>query len=76
VILLAQMALYMAALAGVVAGAFGAIFFAGSALNRARPAASRARQAALAALCLCGIVASAALGFVGIPAILYFAANE
>jgi hypothetical protein len=27
----------------------------------------------VAALCACGIVASAALGFVGIPAILYLA---
>jgi hypothetical protein len=73
VILLVQMALYLAALAGVVAGAFGAIFFAGPALNRARPASFRVKKAALAVLCLCGIVASAALGFVGIPAILYFA---
>jgi hypothetical protein len=72
-ILLVQTALYLLALAGVIAGSFGAIYFAGGALNRARPRPFRLRQAALAALCLCGIVASAALGFVAIPAILYFA---
>jgi hypothetical protein len=33
----------------------------------------RRRRGVLAALCLCGIVASAALGFVAIPAILYLA---
>lgn len=74
-ILLAQTLLYLLALAGVVAGSFGMIFFAGGALNRARPGAVRFRRAALAALCLCGIVASAALGFVGAPAILYFASR-
>ena len=46
---------------------------AGGALNRARPRPQRLRQAGMAVLCLCGIVASAALGFVAIPAILYFA---
>lgn len=42
-------------------------------MNRARPEAMRMRRWGLAALCLCGIVASAALGFVGVPAILYLA---
>lgn len=72
-ILLAQTLLYLGAVAGVVAGSLGAIFFLGGALNRARPAAMRRRRAALAALCVCGMVASAALGFVGVPAILYLA---
>ena len=49
------------------------IFFAGGAMNKARPAAMRRRRAILAVLCGCGIVASAALGFVAIPAILYAA---
>jgi hypothetical protein len=70
---IAQTILFMAAVAGVVAGALGMIFFAGGAMNRARPPEMRRRRALLAALCLCGIVASAALGFVGIPAILYLA---
>lgn len=72
-ILFAQTTLFLLALAGVAAGSFGALFFAGGALNRARPRPQRLRQAGMAVLCLCGIVASAALGFVAIPAILYFA---
>lgn len=71
--LLVQALLYFAALAGVVAGTLGALFFAGGALNPARPRALRIRRGVLALLCLCGIVASAALGFVGLPAILYYA---
>jgi hypothetical protein len=72
-VLILQLLLYLAALAGVVAGSLGMILFAGGALNRARPAEMRLRRALYALLCLCGIVASAALGFVGIPAILYYA---
>jgi len=71
--LLLQTALYMLAVAGIVVGTLGMIFFAGGAMNQARPADMRRRRALLAALCGCGIVASAALGFVGIPAILYLA---
>jgi hypothetical protein len=73
VILIAQLALYLLALAGIVAGSFGAIFFAGGALNPARPLAARRRRWLFAVLCVCGIVASAALGFVGIPALVYLA---
>jgi hypothetical protein len=72
-ILLAQLVFYFAALAGVVAGSLGAIFFVGGALNRARARDFRLRRGLYAALCLCGIVAAAALGFAGIPAILYLA---
>ncbi len=71
----AQFALYLLAVGGVAAGSLGAIFFLGGALNRARPGELRRRRAALAALCVCGIVASAALGFVGVPAILYLASQ-
>ncbi|MBN8606396.1 MAG: hypothetical protein J0L81_05705 [Caulobacterales bacterium] len=70
---LIQLLLYLVAVAGVVAGALGMIFFAGGALNRARPREYRVRRAIYAGLCVCGIVASAALGFVGIAAIMYFA---
>lgn len=70
---IAQTILYMAAVAGVVASTLGLIFFAGGAMNKARPPDMRRRRALLAALCLCGIVASAALGFVGMPMILYLA---
>lgn len=72
-IVLALMGLYLAAIAGIVAGSFGAIHFAGGALSRARPQAQRTLHALCACLCLCGIVASGALGFVGMPAIMYLA---
>jgi hypothetical protein len=72
-ILIAQTILYIAAVAGVVASTLGAIFFLGGAMNRARPAPMRTRRALLAGLCACGIVASAAAGFVGVPSILYLA---
>jgi H+/Cl- antiporter ClcA len=72
-ILLAQLIIYIAALAGIVCGALGALFFAGGAFNRARPREFRIRRGVYAALCVCAIVASAALGFAGIAAIMYFA---
>jgi predicted cation transporter len=71
--LLAQLLVYLLALAGIVLGALGMIFFAGGALNQARPREYRVRRAVYAAFSVCGIVASAALGFVGIAAIMYFA---
>jgi hypothetical protein len=73
VILFAQLAIYLLALTGIVLGSLGMLFFAGGALNRARPRDFRVRRAVYAALCVCGIVASAVLGFVGIAAIMYFA---
>ncbi len=63
----------MASVGGIIVGTLSLIFFAGGAMNRARPADMRRRRAILAVLCGCGIVASAALGFVGVPAILYLA---
>jgi hypothetical protein len=74
-VFIAQTILFLAAMAGIVAGTLGAIFYGGGALNRARPLEMRRRRWALAALCLCGIVASVALGFVGVPAILYLASR-
>lgn len=68
-----QLLLYIAAVAGIVAGSLGMIFFAGGAMNQARPPEMRRRRWAIAALCACGIVASATLGFVGVPTILYLA---
>ena len=70
---IAQTLLYMLAVGGIVAGSLGLIFFAGGAMNKARLPEMRRRRWLLAALCGCGIVASAALGFVAIPAILYLA---
>lgn len=72
-ILFAQLAVYLLALAGIVFGALGMLFFAGGALNRARPREFRIRRGIYAALCVCAIVASAALGFVGIATIMYLA---
>lgn len=72
-LLIAQTLLYLLALAGVVGGSLGAIYFAGGAMNKARPLELRRRRWVLAGLCACGIVASAALGFVAIPALLYLA---
>jgi hypothetical protein len=72
---LAQTALFMLALAGIGSCSIAMLYFAGRALSRARSAPLRWRAGALAALCLCGIVASAAAGFVGVPALLYLAAQ-
>lgn len=72
-VLLIQVLIYVAALAGIVLGALGMIFFAGGALNRARPRAFRIRRATYAFFCMCGILASAALGFVGIAWVMYLA---
>lgn len=72
---IAQTLLYMLAVGGIVAGSLGFIFFAGGAMNKARPPEMRRRRWALAALCLCAIVAAAAAGFVGMPAILYLASQ-
>ena len=74
-LLIAQTLIYLLAVAGVVAGTLGLINFAGGAMNPARPAALRRRRWLLAALCVCGIVASAALGFLAIPALLYLASR-
>ena len=70
---IAQSALFMLAVAGIVASTLGLIFFTGGAMNKARGLGMRRRRLGLAALCLCGIVASAVAGFVGIPTILYLA---
>jgi len=74
-IFLAQTALYLLSVAGIVVGALGAIDFAGGAMNRARPLELRRKRWLYAALCVCGIVASAALGFLAIPALLYLTAR-
>ncbi len=72
-VFLAQTLLFMLAVGGIVSCTLAFIFFAGGAMNKARRADMRRRRWVLAALSLCGIVASAALGFVGIPTILYLA---
>lgn len=74
-VLLAQTLLYLLAVAGVAACALGAIYFVGGALNPARPPEIRRRRWLAAALCVCGIVAAAAAGFLAIPALLYLASR-
>lgn len=74
-IALLQIAIYLLALAGVAACSMGLIYFAGRAMNRAREPGFRLRQGVIAVLCLCGIVASAAAGFVGVGAIMYWASQ-
>jgi hypothetical protein len=73
VLFLAQALIYFAAIGGIVASTFGFIMHFAGAMNRARPAELRRRRALWAALCFGGIVASAATGFLAIPALLYFA---
>ncbi|MGE0597135.1 MAG: hypothetical protein AB7P07_12285 [Hyphomonadaceae bacterium] len=68
-----QLMLYLAAVAGVIAGSLGFIFFLGGALNRARDPAHRRRRGLYAALCLLAVFVSAALGFVGVAWIMYLA---
>jgi len=75
-VLLAQTFVYVLAVAGIAGGSLGALFFLGGAMNRARAPQVRRRRAILAALCVCAIVASAALGFVGVAAIMYFAQQQ
>jgi hypothetical protein len=72
-IALGQFLVFGLAFAGIVAASLGLIYFAGRAMNRAQARAFRLRYAGIAALCLCAIVASAALGFVGVGAIMYLA---
>jgi hypothetical protein len=75
VLVIVQTLLYMLAVGGIVAGSLGFIYFAGGAMNKARPRELRIRRWAMAAVSACVIVASAATGFVAIPAILYLASQ-
>jgi hypothetical protein len=72
-VLLLEFVVFVLAIGGVIVGALGGIFFAGGAFNRARPRAHRIRRLIYVFLCMCGIVASALAGFVGIGAIVYYA---
>lgn len=73
VVIIGQVLIFLAALAGIVAGSIMTLNFAAQAQNRVREAGARRRAWVLAGLCLCGIVASAAAGFVGMAALMYFA---
>ncbi len=72
-VIIGQLVIFLAALAGIVFGSIMTLNFAAQAQNRVRDQAARRRAWALAGLSLCGIVASAGLGFVGLAALMYFA---
>jgi hypothetical protein len=63
---------FVAAAAGIVAATVGALRFASQAMNPRRPIGQRQTRAALAALCVGGMIASACGGFWGIGALMYF----
>jgi hypothetical protein len=71
--LLAQAAIYLLALGGIVLCSILALRFAGPALNPTRTRAQRIGYALAALASLAGVVASAAAGFLGIAALLYIA---
>jgi len=73
VLYLGQLAIFMAALAGIGAASLGMIYFAGRAANRSRPVNLRRLNALLAGLCVFGIALSAGAGFFGVGALLYVA---
>lgn len=70
-----QTLIFLAALAGIAACSLAMIYFAGRAMNRAQAAEFRNRATVLAVLSVVGIVASAALGFVGVGAVMFFASR-
>jgi hypothetical protein len=71
--LLAQAAIYLVALGGIVFFSFLMLRFAGPALNRTRPRGERLVYGLAALASLAGVAASAAAGFMGVAALLYIA---
>ena len=71
--LLAQAAIYLLALGGIVLCSILALRFAGPALNRTRTPAERMAYALATLASIAGIAASAATGFLGVAALLYIA---
>jgi hypothetical protein len=72
-IFLLQLLVFLAALAGIGLCSVGTLYFAGPTFSKARTPSQRRLSAALMVLCLCGIVASATAGFVGVGAVMYYA---
>lgn len=72
-LLLINLAIFTAAVAGIIVFSLLALRFAGMAMNGARARQSRAMSGVFAALCAGGIAASAAAGFLGITLVLYTA---
>ncbi|MBL8548658.1 MAG: hypothetical protein JNJ73_01640 [Hyphomonadaceae bacterium] len=74
--ILAQTAIFIAAVGAIVWFSVLTLRFAGPAMSRARVWRSRAWHGLIAALCLAGIVISAALGFVGLAGVQYIALKQ
>lgn len=70
-LLLAAIALFLLAAAGIMASTIYMFRFAGMAMNGRRPVVQRRVRAALAFGCFAGILASAAAGYVGITTLTY-----
>lgn len=68
-----QAVIFLIAIGGIVLFSMLMLRFAGPALNRGRAAPARLAYAAASLLCLIGIVASAAGGFLAIAYLLYTA---
>lgn len=74
-LIVATIAVFLAATAGIMASAIYMFRFAGMALNARRPSAQRRVRGALAIACLLGVVGSAAAGYVGIITLMYHGAR-
>ena len=66
-----QMALFLIAVAGVIACSIAMLNFVGAAMMRRRSQEERMRFGMFAALSFAGLIAFAVAGFVGIGALLY-----
>lgn len=72
-LILVQTLIFLAALVGIGAFSMGLLYFAGPAFSKARTRRQRRTAGVFMILCLCGIVASAAAGFYGVGAVMYYA---
>jgi predicted nucleic acid-binding protein len=66
------LAIFLVSAGGVAASTIVALQFAGGAFNKTRPVGQRRVRAALAALAVLGIPASATAGYAGIAALMYY----
>lgn len=71
-LILAALAIFLAATAGVLLSTLAGLGFAARALARRGDRAGRVRAGVRAGLCAAGLIASAGAGFVGISALLYY----
>ncbi|MDZ4775951.1 MAG: hypothetical protein SGJ23_04095 [Alphaproteobacteria bacterium] len=74
-LIVAAIAIFLAAVAGILASTIYMFRFAGMATNARRPIAQRRMRGALAIACLLGIFASATAGYLGIITLMYHGAR-